>query len=163
MFSLLVWMEACMNTSKIRVFYARLEIFAFLKSRLSNFWVSAFRTYKSSISPFLKVVRKSFGRPDPQSTPPPFPPSKSNHERVRLNFYRWPLGWVKEWLTIYYGTQSTGKKHPWNQTLWSRPFFLFFPIWGCNSPCWVWSQIWNLHFWITMLNKIQQDIYIRNL
>jgi hypothetical protein len=126
MFSLLVWMEACMNTSKIRVFYARLEIFAFLKSRLSNFWVSAFRTYKSSISPFFKSCQKIIWATRPSFNSPPSPPSKSNHERVRLNFYRWPLGWVKEWLTIYYGTQSTGKKHPWNQTSWSRLFLLMF-------------------------------------
>ena len=90
---------------------------------------------------------------------PPFPPSKSNHERVRLNFYRWPLGfWVKEWLTIYYGTQSTGKNQPWNQTLWSWPLFLTFLIIRCfNLSCCVRSQFWKFQC------SIDYQINIRSL
>ena len=52
--------------------------------------------------------------------------------------------WVKEWLTIYYGTQSTGKNQPWNQTLWSWPLFLTFLIIRCfNLSCCVRSQFWK--------------------
>jgi len=158
MFSLFVWMELCMNTSKIRVFYARLEISAFLQPLEQLLGVGFLDLTKQSASGEKLSENLSAGQN--LNRPPLLPLKKQNRERVRLKFYRWPLGRRKksDWLFIterkVQVKTTPGTKFP-DPGL-SFPFS--FSIRGYNSPCWVWSQIWNLHFWMTMLNKIQ-DIH----
>ena len=99
MFSLFVWMELCMNTSKIRVFYARLEISAFLQPLEQLLGVGFLDLTKQSASGEKLSENLSAGQ---NLNRPPLSLKKQNRERVRLKFYRWPLGRRKksDWLFI---------------------------------------------------------------
>ena len=100
MFSLFVWMELCMNTSKIRVFYARLEISAFLQPLEQLLGVGFLDLTKQSASGEKLSENLSAGQN--LNRPPLLPLKKQNRESVRLKFYRWPLGRRKksDWLFI---------------------------------------------------------------
>ena len=124
---------------KIRVFFDRLEILVFLTVVSATFGCWLLDLIKQS---FMQSCQKVLlGPPDPQSSAPA--PFQKQLWTCEIEFLS--LGcWVKEWLTIYYGTQSTGKNQPWNQTLWSWPLFLTFLIIRCfNLSCCVRSQFWK--------------------
>ena len=144
--SLLVWMAVCLDTSKNSRFLWSAWNLSVSHSRFSNFWVLAFRPNQAI---FYAKLSESPSWASRSSIIPPFQKQLWTCEIEFLS-----LGcWVKEWLTIYYGTQSTGKNQPWNQTLWSWPLFLTFLIIRCfNLPCCVKSQFWK--FWPTMLNRL---------
>ena len=156
MFSLFVWMELCMNTSKIRVFYARLEISAFLQPLEQLLGVGFLDLTKQSASGEKLSENLSAGQ---NLNRPPLP-QKAKPWKCEIELLSLTTGSKKksDWLFIterkVQVKTTPGTKFP-DPGL-SFPFS--FSIRGYNSPCWVWSQIWNLHFWMTMLNKIQ-DIH----
>ena len=124
MFSLFVWMELCMNTSKIRVFYARLEISAFLQPLEQLLGVGFLDLTKQSASGEKLSENLSAGQN--LNRPPSPSPQKAKPWTCEIEVLSLTTGSKKkEWLTIYYGTQSTGKNNPWNQISWSWPFFPF--------------------------------------
>ena len=74
-----------MNTSKIRVFYARLEISAFLQPLEQLLGVGFLDLTKQSASGEKLSENLSAGQ---NVNRPPLSLKKQNRERVRLNFYR---------------------------------------------------------------------------
>lgn len=77
-----------MNTSKIRVFYARLEISAFLQPLEQLLGVGFLDLTKQSASLSGEKLSENLSAGQNLNRPPLLPLKKQNRERVRLKFYR---------------------------------------------------------------------------